>query len=268
MKDKINHLRSCNIAIKDLKQICKFKKIKKYSTLSKKELINLLDRYFAAVKLQRFIRSKLAQENMCLITMENIKYPCFPFKPKGSNKFTYYNLKPIVEYFQSTGDFRDPKTREEINDKHLILLDRLRKEHNVKGSTQKSLMYLSKNYKYYKKRKEYEENIIVLERCLDDIVSSMRSILEDKNRSSGIKFTLNTLFFNSFSIYFKKLVDTSKSRAKTFIDRTILVINETVDRPTTNFKNFTKDQMSNTFLLRDNIVSFLHQTKFDYLNEF
>ena len=111
--------------------------------------------------------------------MNVLTYPCFPFRPKGQTLFIYYDLKSISEYLLNSGDFRDPKTREEYSIAHLTLLDKLRKENKIMD---KSIVTLSKNKKFYRQKKDNEESILIIERCLDDIISSMRNLLENADR--------------------------------------------------------------------------------------
>ena len=64
--------------------------------------------------------------------MEEVRYPCFAFRPKGfmidkckrnGTSFIYYNLEPLVDYLISSGDFRDPKTREPYSETTLKSID-------------------------------------------------------------------------------------------------------------------------------------------------
>ncbi len=83
-----------NFSIDVLKRLCKFKKLANYSKLKKKELFDMLNEHISVIKIQRFFRSSLmGKDATCLISMEPIRYPCYPFKPKGSSFYVYYNLE-------------------------------------------------------------------------------------------------------------------------------------------------------------------------------
>ena len=186
-----------NTSVVNLKKICKRLHITNYSIMKKNELRNEIYKYFSIVKIQKSFRKYFSSEEICPISIEPIKYPCFPFKPKGATKFIYYNLEPLIEYLITTGDFRDPKTRE-----------------------------------------KYSSD------------------------------TLRTLFFNSYTIYFRRLIEQSRDRAEIVIERTISLINETVDRMVSDsdeLDQFKQELIKETNSLRDNIILFLYQLKFDEL---
>jgi hypothetical protein len=252
----IKHLKYIKLDI--LKKICK-KKIK-ISSLNKDKIIIKLIEYNSVVKLQRYFRKNILSNSLiCPISMSNVMYPCFPFRPKGQTHFIYYDLNSISEYLLTSGDFRDPKTREEYTIDHLKLIDKLRKDNKILG---KSLETLSKNNKFYKEKKDNEESILIIERCLDDIISSMRNLLENTERRRHGNHTLNTVLFMTFRAYFKRLVFYSRNDAHTLINRTIDLINETVNRPLKD-----KDVDPDVGLLRDNIIQFLFQLRFDELED-
>lgn len=288
-----NPIKLDDISVQNLKKICKRLKISGYSKLKKKSLITQINRYFSVVKIQTFFRLKNGSGELCPISMDKVSYPCFPFKPKGYSLFIYYNLEPLVSYLLTTGDFRDPKTREKYSKETLKKMDNLRIANKIKG---KSVIRASKNKRFYKKKKDIEENITIIERCLDDIIGSMRSLLEnrDRRRRHAVP-TLNTLFFMSFRVYFRRLVTQSTEHAENLIQRTIKLINETVNRPLKvgSFENISEVIVTNrncddvsgiddlteeqidekkhfdeeTRMLRDTIVQFLYQVRFDELSD-
>jgi hypothetical protein len=293
----INPIKLDDISVKNLKKICKKLKISGYSKLKKNQLVVEINTYFSVIKIQKFFRLKNGSGELCPISMDKISYPCFPFKPKGHSLFIYYNLEPLVSYLLTTGDFRDPKTREKYSPETLQKMDKLRESNKIKG---KSVFRAFKNKRYYKKKNDIEENITVIERCLDDIISSMRSLLEnrDRRRRHAVP-TLNTLFFMSFRVYFRRLVAQSRDHAENLIQRTIKLVNETVNRPrrlgsfenisdavsTEEVPNDISDAVSTeevpndnleeehvfdeeTSMLRDTIIQFLFQVRFDELTDY
>jgi hypothetical protein len=237
---------------------CKKNKIKNLSKLSTEDLFNLLRKYYAVLKIQKAFRKYLGGNDLvCPITMETIKYPYFPYKPKGQVIYLYYTLENLVEYLLNTGDFRDPKTREQYSEETLAKIDKLKKIHKIKG---KSVLRSSKNEKFYKHKKDKEDSIMVIERCIDDIVATMRNLLEDERRRRHAEQMLNTLLFMSFRVYFKRLVFYSREMAEQLIERTINIINETVDRH--SIEGIPPEDINK---LRDTIIQFLYQIHFDEL---
>lgn len=222
-KDKINLLQ--------LKKLCKVHKIKKYSKLTKHEILKLLNLNISIVKIQRHFRNKWIKE-CCPVSLETVRFPCFPFRPKGfGGKYTffiYYNLKSLVDYLIISGDFRDPKTREPYSEHVLKSIDKCRKKVGMKG---KSVYHASKNTSYYRKKREKDEDIVVFERFLDEIVSSIRNMMETPQTSNPTN-SLNNYHLPIFHRYFKSMYYKSKENAKYFLSHTIHVISGTKQRCT------------------------------------
>jgi hypothetical protein len=254
MDPRVNSFYS--ISSKDLKKICKLNGMKNISKIRKNDLIRDLLRLFSIVKIQRFFRNSFGNDT-CPISMSKIVYPMYPFRPKGQRIFIYYNLKDLVEYLLSSGDFRDPETRQEYSSNDLQLINDLKKQNKIPG---KSIISAHKNIGFYKKKKENEDDILIIERCLDDIISSMRNLLIDADRRRHAQHTLHNLLFLSFRMFFKRFVQISDiSGSHALLDRTISIINETVDRSI--------EKSSEIELIRDSIIQFLYQLKFDELSE-
>lgn len=228
--------------------------------LKKDDLIVKIKEYTSVLKIQRFYRNKKSTEQVCPISMESIKYPCFAFRPKGHSMFIYYNLEPLVSYMLSSGNFKDPKTREEYSDQVLESIDKEVLKNKIPLMKPfKSVIKASKNKKYYRKKKDNEDTILALERCLDDIIGSMRSIIEQRIRRVNPIQTLNSLFFMAFRTYFRRLVSLSKESGLSLIERTIVSINGTIKAD--------EDFNSDTNIIRDNIIQFLYQIKYDEIPE-
>ena len=261
MKDQKNALEYQTVP--DLKKICKIFKIK---TASKKiDIINNILKHFAIKRLQNWFRHlKALDDRLCPISMTLAIYPYFVFKPKGSTLFIYYNLVDLASYLITTGDFRDPKTREKYSEETLkkIDIELNRSKINLKSPTSpfKSVYKASQATKYYKNKKETEDNILVLERILDDTIDKMRILIEDRVRRSNAIITLNTLLFMIFRSYFRRLVAQSKETAELLIARTIITINKSLkdNDPTVDPLTYI-----DTNMIRDNIITFLYQVKFD-----
>lgn len=260
------------LTIHTIKKICKYRKFQ-CGSLRKQDLINHFDRNLKATKIQRIYRSR--SDCVCPITMTIVKYPCFSFRPKGQTVFIYYNLSDLINYLINTGDFRDPKTRQEYSTTDIKVMNSLQKYYKIeyKEIPSKIKMYIPistnifkayNNKKYYKIKKDKENDILIMERCLDDIISSMRNILEVSDRRRNYQHTLNNLLFTSFKIYFKRLVQLSTNKyIENYIQQTIKIINETVDRN----KTIAISDKIDVDIIRDNIIQFLYQIQFDEINE-
>jgi hypothetical protein len=79
---------------------------------TKKTLICKLRIHLSAIRVQKWVRGLLAYNDKCPVSLEYIRYPCWGYKV--NNKFVYYNLPGLAYFFVSSGDFRDPATRNEI----------------------------------------------------------------------------------------------------------------------------------------------------------
>jgi hypothetical protein len=234
------------INIKQLKSLCKSMKLTNYSKLDKKSLVKLVNINLSIVKLQRFVRSKWV-DGLCPISMDIVKYPCFAFKPKGflidKNKsrnhtsFIYYNLEPLVNYLLQSGDFRDPKTREPYTEETLKAIDICKTKNKIKG---KSIFKSSLNKTIYRRKREREEDLVVLERCIDEVVSSIRITLETEQINDST-ITLNSFHFPTFHRYFRNIYYKSSEYARQVLTNTIHIITGPNERPTqdpNNIKDF------------------------------
>jgi hypothetical protein len=225
---------------------------------SKKELVTRISKFYAVKIIQKNFRLKHSIEQICPITQNTITYPCFAYKPKGHTLFIYYNLRDLAEYLVTSGDFRDPKTREKYSDETLQSIDRELVKNKIRIDVFRSVYKASTKLDYYKEKKKSEEDILVYDRCLDDIISQMRSILEQESYRGDIYHKLSAMHFPIFKIYLIKLLQVSKENARIAIDRSILAINNTLKENSTNIDPRTNE-------VRDKMILFLMQTKFDEL---
>lgn len=177
--------------------------LKRYSKLHKKDLLKKIQYYFNSIKIQRWIRKILSKGENCSISLEEIKYPCFAYVPK-ERVVIYYNLYALKEYLISTGDFRDPNTREAYTEEHLKTMDEIdeyyRKRTTLTTPTEpfKSVYKASKNTKVYKNMKIRENEVQILERELDTVIETLITELfeKDEDDDEGRKFTIS-LFLNT-----------------------------------------------------------------------
>lgn len=198
-----------NISKIKLINFCRVKGVKGYSKLNKKELNIIVSRLLIISKIQRWIRKYIFNYNdeICSISLEKINYPCFPFVPKPGI-IIYYNAKALKEYLLESGDFRDPKTRENYTIKHLCVLDNIEK-------TTPSVLKAFKNIKKYNKIKEKENEMLILERSMDDIISDVFIDIIDNNNiiSIDIESLLNNDYLINYNIEFLRLLNIDKNYA-------------------------------------------------------
>jgi hypothetical protein len=257
-----------SVTVHNLKKLCKLKRLKYSGT--KKQLINRLQEYHNIIRLQRLIRKFLGTKNfngslICPIESTSIQFPCYGYKPKGQTIFIYYNLGSLINYLLTSGNFRDPITRQEYSETELYKLDTLKKDNKIQG---RSIVVSYRNKSFYKMKKEREDDILITERCLDDIFSSMRKIVEEPERriitqdeNIDVSNISKSLLFMSFRVYFQRYVRlTSPSQSNALINRTIDTINESVSRM---YKVIVPSEVS---MMRDTIIQFLYQVQYDEIN--
>lgn len=251
-------LNNNDLNITQLKKTCKNLKITGYSKLKKDMLLNIVNKNIAILKLQRYFRKKWIN-GLCPISMDEIKHPCFAFIPKGfeidiskkrSSHFIYYNLEPLVEYLLSSGDFRDPKTREPYSEDILKSIDKCCKQNKLKY---KSVFKASNNKTLYRRKREREEDLVVLERCIDEVVSSIRTTMETEEQNYDAKITLNSFHFPTFHRYFRNIFHRSIETSKQVLQNTINVITGPDERPTRDPNN-----------IKDFILQFIYTMEITY----
>ena len=112
--------------------IIKLYNIKKYSNLSKLNLIKLLNYTKATIYIQNYIRKLYNDDLICPITLTKLRYPYICIK--NSNTFRYYTLTSFIEYLnKSNDDFRDPFTRELLDDSTLRQIENLINFYKIKN---------------------------------------------------------------------------------------------------------------------------------------
>ncbi len=210
-----------------LKKLCKIYKLTNYYKLKKNELFKLVNTQISVIKIQRYIRRLLmgmCNDPICLISMEPIRFPCYSFKPKGSTYYVYYNLNVFIDYLLQTGDFRDPKTREPYTDDFLKKVDAYKKKLGIKS---KSVYQASQNLTIYKKKREHEDEIMVLDRCIDEVVSSIIGIMERRvDDQTDPRIILNSYHFPTYLRYYKRLLQKCSFSGKLKIKSTIRIITD------------------------------------------
>jgi hypothetical protein len=195
---------------KNLINIIKINDIKNYSNLNKPGLIQIINKYKSAIYIQKFIRTKLAFETTCPITLCELTYPFISIK--NNNKFRYYNFKEFVQYLNksSNDDFRDPFTRESLTDNTLKQVETLIKYYKIKKSYNKKL---------FREKMNLRAEFLTITNCLNEILNDIFCIKE---------FSFNSIYNHilpQFIYYFHFLLNRHKNNCYTVINNYINCIN-------------------------------------------
>jgi len=241
-------LKTCTLTT--LKQMCRLLRIKNYSGLRKNELILFISKYHAIIKLQKWVRKILSKNELCPISCEPIRYPCFVFKTPN-NVLIYYNLLTLRNFLIKTGDFRDPSTRTEYTNKQLLELDNIynyyEKLHptinqatinqatinqsTINQATEetaenyfKSVFKASKNKRFYQRIKDREQEQLIFERILDSICDGIIELIGENNKNNF--FILETVYLYEYQTQFRRLLNRSNSHAEYVINKNISNLNQ------------------------------------------
>lgn len=135
----------------------------------KKTLLLKLNEHYNTVRIQRWLRRLWAYNRICPISMEPIRYPCWGYKVH--NKYMYYNLPVLAQYFVSSGFFADPSTRLALTKHHIQQI------HNVLSHfPHMKKIKLLKAYKadyHFKRQRQIEDQRDVLEDTIRTVVTEM-----------------------------------------------------------------------------------------------
>jgi hypothetical protein len=153
-------------------------------------------------------------------------------------------LEPLTNYLLSSGNFSDPKTREPYSDHTLKAIDKCNEcnECNINKTSKvnKSVYKASKNKNRYKLKKDKDEDLEVLEHCIDEVVSSIREILELRSTHNH-ELILHNFQFPTYHRYLRSVLNKSRDCAKTILTKTIHTLCGPEERPTpdpNNVKDF------------------------------
>jgi len=194
---------------KNLINIVKLYNINNFSKLNKDQLIDIINKNKSAIYIQRIFRKKLNDEQTCPITLLNLKYPFVSIK--NNNKFIYYSLKEFVEYLNKcSDDFRDPCTRELLNDNCLRQIENLIKYYKIKKIFSK---------KIWKKKINLRAEFLTITNCLNDILNQIFNVKE-----LSFNFIYNCIL-PQFIYYFHFLLLKHKNNCYSVINNYINCIN-------------------------------------------
>lgn len=193
----------------NLIEIIKINNIKNYSHFSKNKLINIINHTKATTYIQRFVRAKFNDENICPITLCELKYPFVSIK--NNNKFRYYSLLEFVEYLnKSNDDFKDPFTREPLSSYNIKQIEDLIDYYKIKKTFNKNI---------WKKKKNIRAEFLTITNCLNEILNQ---IFEETELQ--FNFIYNTVL-PQFIYYFHFLLNRHKNNCYSVINNYINCIN-------------------------------------------
>lgn len=218
-----------NVTKPILLSLCKKTKKKCLSKLKKKDLVVILSEYNAVIKIQRLCRRYLSNSKhlICPITMNNITYPVYPYRPVGHKYFIYYDLKSMHKYVETvTGDVYDPITRNIYTYNDMSKLCTLYKEYYKLNSVS-----IKKQQGIQQLQDELNGILIFLERYIDELVALIRDKME------GIaNYSINHIL-KDLKFIIEKIYSISYIEGDRIISQIIDIISETYDRCIVNGEN-------------------------------
>lgn len=170
--------------------------------------------------------------------------------PLGKHVFTYtrdngliikYNIKTLVQYMLSSGNFMEPETRIDFSDEDLIRLD---KEAKQAGFKLQSTYDAKQNTQLYREKKEKENMLLTLESLLDDEISDILNIIEsyvdinnyfdphDRIDLDHAIFNLKVIILPKFTTYFIKMKTLDRSYANNCVKNYIEFLKGPKNKPT------------------------------------
>ena len=230
-----------NCKVPGLKRICKSRKITNYSKLKKKDLLDAIVRDKSVKFLQRFWRKTLMGNAICPITLEKLNWtdPCFGFKT-NAGIWIYYDLHSIMQSVHH-GIFSCPYTREPFTRKHMHAMDQLAKMHKIKYRSVVKQFESPRAAERRRRTEAHQEDILILQRCLDDIHTQVRSYVEDieapTTHIGTHSFVLNAILFPQFSQLFRQLIRNDRNIARQTLDNCISTIRGSSRQPVNDIRN-------------------------------
>jgi hypothetical protein len=181
-----------DLELEDLKIISKQLFLKNIGRIKKKDtLISRLRIQLSIIRIQKWFRDKVAYNDICPISLERVRYPCWGYRTY--NKFTYYNLPELAYYFVTSGDFRDPSTRNIVTISHVTSLANV-----LKQDTAMSKIKLIKAFhsdEQFRLKRQQEERRDVLEDTVMTVITEISEDLHtiDENIKRNIEMDVHQL---------------------------------------------------------------------------
>jgi len=166
------------------------------------------------------------------ITLEMLGKHVYTFHSRTNNFSMRYNVESLARYLLETGHFEEPTTRIELNLDDLYEIQKKVDEAGIDLSDCSpftNLVTAYKNPKVYQDKKERQDLIEGLERCVGEVVTSFLEIVEDKYSENGqVKLCMH---FAHFTHFFKQLAEADEHYALQCLERYGYLIRGPPNRP-------------------------------------
>jgi hypothetical protein len=183
----------------------------RYSKLKKNDYLFYILAFLSARIIQRRFRKAFASNDVCPITQDPIKYPCWA-KRLNSGHLVYYNLDRFVEYLVEYGDFRDPCSRESLSTVELRSIDQVyASTHSKLLANKNNLIRAYERPEFYRAKRERQEQIDLCNTHLTGIIVEIRNILNspehilEGNYVRQLWSHLNNAYMQDFSYFLRQL---------------------------------------------------------------
>jgi len=145
-----------------------------------------------------------------------------------------YNIKSLVKYFLTSGNFSEPETKIEFSDNDLKRLD----QEAIQAKMKLDSTFLAKqNKSYYKEQKIKEDMLLSLERCASDYITEMITLIERHNDIENAQMYLLLNIFPSFDNLFIQLKNIDMDYSYKCMDNFILYLHGPKNKRTSNRNN-------------------------------
>ena len=197
-----------SFSLKDLRNLCKKKRLRNYSNFNKKDLVFFFNKYYSGLYINKVLCKKIRKNiyinNKDPIRLDYITYPCLYLQMK-ENKTVRYNIPHIYNYIAKSGIFKDPFTGTDFTEKHLNTLDSQLEIYNINKIPLLTLKTNTKYINFYKNESDKNMQIIGLERQIGLIITEIQDMIETFIDESILYFRLINDFLPSFSVLFRQL---------------------------------------------------------------
>jgi len=193
-----------------------------------------------------FSKGELNESELLNILKGEEKFACEEGRPKlrdpvtleplGDHQFTFihdngtiapYNLDTLIQYFLTSGDFREPVTRLLVTDDDLTRMDLQARE---AGFSFASVLDAKHNPQTYCDQAQRDEMLTGLDRLVGEVVSTMIRTIEAGSADSGqIRLLLD--LFPQFSDYFGQLSSAEPAYAQQCLTQYLLLVDGPPNSP-------------------------------------
>jgi len=187
-----------------LKRLLK-NKVQNYSKMKKRQLVESFNKLLAVKMIIKNFRKHFYKNAIDNITLEPVTFPCFIYRVKCGKLF-FYDYSSIIRYIMKTGKVVDPNTRNIYTDAELTRLDTQAKLH-FPDKNFKSCLKIKHNENYAKRIKNRENEILAYQMRLDEIKTSVLTIIEDNIMSWNLtNIVIENVEYRTFMDYLNLII--------------------------------------------------------------